>query len=338
LAFKGILKILIGIVLIIVTVTALIIYMRPSSNPRGDQLESVTVGAEFIQVNTLLLIAQKMGYFSDNGLNVTIRPYITGAAALGAMVNDEVNIAASSEFSVVKDALANSSLSIIGTIDRFELINIVARKDRGIQNITDLANKSVGLTVGTSSEFFFGRFLELNKMNLSWVKIVDTQPNNIVKALTNGSVDAVVTWQPYLNQIDKLMPNDSVVEWSAQSGQQVYCVLSATDSWINIHNKTVTQFLEAIAQAESYLQSNPVDAENIIKNQLNYTTEYIESIWPENQFTLSLDQSLVLIMEDEARWLIANNLTNATSVTNFQNYIYKEGLAQVKPDSMTIVW
>jgi NitT/TauT family transport system substrate-binding protein len=58
-------------------------------------------------------------------------------------------------------------------------------------------------------------------------------------------------------------------------------------------------------------------------SQLNYTLEYLELVWPDHKFTLSLDQSLVLIMEDEGRWLIANNLTNATSVPDFQNYIYK---------------
>jgi sulfonate transport system substrate-binding protein len=248
-----------------------------------------------------------------------------------------VNIAASSEFTVVKKVLDNSNISIIGTIDRFQQINIIARKDKGIQNMTDLANKNIGLTSGTSAEFFFGRSLELNNMNLSQVKIINIQPNQIVEALSNGTVDAAVTWQPYLYQIRNQTAID-VVEWSAQSGQQVYNVLSATHSWINTHNKTVIAFLEAITQAENYLQSNLVDGKNIIINQLNYTKEYVESVWPDHKFALSLDQSLVLIMEDEARWLVANNLTNATSVPNFQNYIYPNGLAQVKSSSLSIVW
>jgi ABC-type nitrate/sulfonate/bicarbonate transport system substrate-binding protein len=322
LVLKRIITLLIVIILIIVTVTALLIYMNPPSAPHQNQLEPVTVGAEFSQVNTLLFIAQNLSYFSDNGLNVTILPYISGAAALGAMVNGDVNIAASSEFTVVNKISTNSNISVIGAIDRFQQINIAAREDRGIQNVTDLVNKSVGLTFGTSAEYFFGRFLELNGMNHSQVKTVNIQPNHIVDALTNGTVDAVVTWQPYLYRIHNQLAND-IVEWPAQSGQQVYSVLSATNSWLDTHNKTVTQFLDAISQAENYLQNNPVDGKSIIMNQLNYTQEYLESVWPDHQFTLSLDQSLVLIMEDEARWLIANNLTNVTSVPDFQNYIYQ---------------
>jgi NitT/TauT family transport system substrate-binding protein len=296
--------------------------MNPPSATHQNQLEPVTVGAEFSQVNTLLFIAQNLSYFSANGLNVTIRPYISGAAALGAMVNGDVNIAASSEFTIVNKILADSNISVIGAIDRFQQINLAARKDRGIQNVTDLVNKSVGLTFGTSAEYFFGRFLELNGLNHSQVKTVNLQPNHIVDALTNGTVDAVVTWQPYLYQIHNQMAND-IVEWPAQSGQQVYSVLSAPTSWAEANNNTVTNFLNAITQAENYLQSNPTEGKNFIMNQLNYTQEYLESVWPDHKFTLSLDQSLVLIMEDEGRWLIANNLTNATSVPDFQNYIYK---------------
>jgi NitT/TauT family transport system substrate-binding protein len=322
LVLKRTITVLIVIILIIVTVIALLIYMNPPSATHQNQLEPVTVGAEFSQVNTLLFIAQNLSYFSDNGLNVTIRPYLSGAAALGAMINGEVNIAASSDFSVVNNILADSNITVIGAIDRFQQINLAARKDRGIQNVTDLVNKSVGLTFGTSAEYFFGRFLELNGMNHSQVKTVNIQPNHMVEALTNGTVDAVVTWQPYLYQIHNQMAND-IVEWPAQSGQQVYSVLSATTSWVEANNNTVTRFLDAISQAESYLQNYPSEGKRLIMSQLNYTQEYLEFIWPEHKFSLSLDQSLVLIMEDEGRWLIANNLTNATSVPDFQNYIYK---------------
>lgn len=321
-ALKKSLKVLIVIVLVIVALTALLVYLKPPSATNQNQLEPVIVGAEFSQVNTLLFIAQNLSFFSNNGLNVTIQPYISGAAALDAMVDGDVDIAASSEFTVVTKILGDSNISIIGAIDRFQQINLAARKDRGIQNVTDLVNKSIGLTPGTSAVYFFGRLLELNQMNHSQVKIVNIQPNHMVEALTNGTVDAVITWQPYLYQIHNQMANN-IVEWSAQSGQQVYSVLSAKTSWLETHNKTVTQFLDAISQAENYLQSNPVDGKNIIMNQLNYTQEYLESIWPDHNFALSSDQSLVLIMEDEARWLIANDLTNATGVPSFQNYFYR---------------
>ena len=308
--------------MIILIIAVVLILINPPSLSHQNELEPLIIGAEFSQVNTLLFVAQNLSYFSANGLNVTIQPYVSGAAALESMVNGDINIGASSEFTVVNRILGTSNLSIIGAVDRFQQINLAARKDRGIQNVTDLVNKNVGLTFGTSAEFFFGRFLELNGLNRSQVRIVNLQPTHMVEGLTNGTVDAVVTWQPFLYQIRNQMAND-IVEWPAQSGQQVYSVLSAKSSWLNAHNKTVSKLLSAIAQAENYLQSNPSDGKNIIMNKLNYTTDYLNSVWSDHKFTLSLDQTLVLIMEDEARWLIANNLSNATTTPDFKNYLFE---------------
>ena len=55
----------------------------------------------------------------------------------------------------------------------------------------------------------------------------------------------------------------------------------------------------------------------IVKSQMNFSDTYVETVWHQNQFSLSLDQSLILAMESEARWLISNKLTNATADPKF---------------------
>jgi hypothetical protein len=62
----------------------------------------------------------------------------------------------------------------------------------------------------------------------------------------------------------------------------------------------------------------------------------MESMWPEHQFSLTLDQSLQIAMNDEGRWMINNNLTSERTMPNFRNYIYTEGLEEVKPESVNI--
>ena len=60
------------------------------------------------------------------------------------------------------------------------------------------------------------------------------------------------------------------------------------------------------------------------------------AVWSRNDFSLSLDQSLVVAMENEARWMIKNRLTFETEVPDFLNYIYVEGLNSIKPGSVDI--
>jgi len=47
---------------------------------------------------------------------------------------------------------------------------------------------------------------------------------------------------------------------------------------------------------------HPNETKAIIQRRLQYDDAYMATVWPENQFSLSLDQSLILAMEDEARW------------------------------------
>ncbi len=52
---------------------------------------------------------------------------------------------------------------------------------------------------------------------------------------------------------------------------------------------------------------------------------------------LMLDQSLVVAMEDEARWMISNNRTTEMMVPNFLEYIHLDGLKSVKPAEVNII-
>jgi hypothetical protein len=42
-------------------------------------------------------------------------------------------------------------------------------------------------------------------------------------------------------------------------------------------------------------------------------------------------------MEDEARWMIKNNLTNEKTVPDFRDYIYTKGLEKVMPESVNVI-
>jgi NitT/TauT family transport system substrate-binding protein len=61
------------------------------------------------------------------------------------------------------------------------------------------------------------------------------------------------------------------------------------------------------------------------------------SVWPQHQFTLSLDQTLMVAMKDEAQWMINSNLTTEKTIPDFVNYIYVDGLKAVKPEVANII-
>ena len=82
--------------------------------------------------------------------------------------------------------------------------------------------------------------------------------------------------------------------------------------------------------------SDPGSSKQMVRNALNDSDAYVQEVWSENQFTLTLDQSLILAMEDQTRWMVRNNLT-VSPVPNFLNYVYLDGLETVDPGSVNII-
>jgi NitT/TauT family transport system substrate-binding protein len=111
----------------------------------------------------------------------------------------------------------------------------------------------------------------------------------------------------------------------------------STPGWINQHPELARQFLKSLAQAEEYITQHPAEAKKILQKRLKLDDTYIATVWSQNQFSLSLDQSLIAAMEDEARWMIKNNLTREKQIPDFMNYVYVDGLKAVKPEAVKII-
>jgi NitT/TauT family transport system substrate-binding protein len=323
------------IILILAIVFGLLFYLNSQRGYTG-KMESITIGKMPIESNALIYIAEDKGFFVQNGLNVTIRDYNTGSAAVSGLLNNEVDISGAGEYVVVGSAFNKKNISIIASIDKYQSLYLVGRKDRGIENVSDFKGKKIGVPQGTQAEFFLGRFLNLHGISLQNVTRVDVQPSQSVDAITNGSVDAVIYIRQYNDAIkDRL--GDNGVFWPAQSSQLLYTVIVSRNDWVASHPETIRRFLKSLVQAEQYTIDHPAEVKAILQKRLNYEDAYIETVWKYNQFSLTLDQSLVLAMEDEARWMINNNLTSEKKTPDFLDYIYADGLEKIKPGSVNII-
>jgi NitT/TauT family transport system substrate-binding protein len=302
----------------------------------SGKLETVTVGATPIELNALIYVADEQKFFTNNGVRVEFKDYDTGVAAVNGLLKGEADIALTMEFVIVGKLLQKQAVLYLVTIDKSMPFYIIARADRGINSTADLKGKRIGVPRQTITEFYLGRMLELNGMRIQQVTMVDTKASDPAGTIAGGNIDAVVTWEPHVTQIRQQMGN-GVIIWSVQSGQVSFWSVVSTPGWVNQHPDLVRQFLKSLAQAENYIIQNPVEAKKILQKRLKLDDTYIATVWSQNQFSLSLDQALILAMEDEARWMIKNNLTKESQVPDFLNYIYEDGLKTIKPEVVNIV-
>ena len=264
------------VILVIAIILSSFVYLN-FQKPYTGKIEAVTLGVYPSEYNSLIYIANDQKFFNDNGLSITLKNYVSGAAAAKGMLNGEVDVATASEFVIASNALNNASIYAFGSLSRYLNLEIVARTDRGINSVSDLVGKNIGVTFGTGNQFYLGRYLELNGINQSQVTLVNFGFVQMPDALANGTIDAAITFQPYINQIQSLLGNRIVV-WPAQAEQFGYFESICTKTWATAHSDLVVRFLKAIIQAENFNAVHQDQAIAIVAKDLNYTKEYTASV------------------------------------------------------------
>jgi ABC-type nitrate/sulfonate/bicarbonate transport system substrate-binding protein len=328
--------ILIVAVMLVLAITLSSFFYLDSQNPYKGKEEFITLGIYPSEYSSLIYIANDQGYFSSNGIKLTLKNYASGTSAVNGMLNGEVDIATASEFVVVNNAMQNKNIYALGTVSKYLNLYLVARTDLGIHSISDLVGKKIGVAIGSSNQFYLGRFLDLNGIKQNQVTPVNVNFVDTPNELANGTVDAVITFQPFINQIKNIL-GDKIVMWPAQADQFGYFEIVCRQDWAVANPDLAIRFLKSIVQAEDFNIVHRDQAMATVAKELNYTDSYIADVWPNYQYTVTLDQSFVALMQDEARWLISNNLANGVTIPNFTNYIYPDGLKSVKPDAVNIV-
>ncbi|MHB9072189.1 MAG: ABC transporter substrate-binding protein [Desulfobaccales bacterium] len=314
-------------------------WAAPSRSPRpyAGPMEKLTISTLSDNLSSaLLVITQEKGYFRDNGLEVTLKFFPTGVLTMAQLQAGHVDLAHVGDFVLVGELFkSGKSLRCLGSIGAMDIFQVMARRDQGISHPRDLKNKRVGVARGTASEFFLGRFLTLHNILLSEVNLINLGPIEMTAALANDQVDAVMAWEPITYEINQRL-GSRVIGWSEHSGRKFYNPLVSTKELIKAKSKSFERLFQALKRGETFIKANQAESMAIIAKWLKLDPAIFKTDWRNSDFELAFDQSLLLAMEDEARWMIRNKMVQQTEVPDYLNYFDVEPLAQAVPEAAQI--
>jgi len=300
------------------------------------QLEKITIAVTPWPASAPIYVAHEKGYFREEGLDVTLHSYISGHLGLDAVLSGKMDLATCGDTPIARAVLDGKPVAVVATISEIDwAIRIIARKDRAISTPNDLRGKKIGLVRGTTADFFLHTYLAVAYINPRDIRVVNIATDKLVDALLKGEVDAVSTWSPFtLVLLERLgskavildQPNIYIMTWNIAVMQQF-----AKNS-----PERIKKFLRAIVMANRFIREHPDEARTISAKHIGTDSPLYEREWPDCDFAAKLGQSLILNLEDQARWMINEEIGSTRRPPDFMNFIYTDALKAVRPGAVTI--
>jgi ABC-type nitrate/sulfonate/bicarbonate transport system substrate-binding protein len=303
-----------------------------------EEVEKITFAASGGGLSAIVFIAIDQGYFQDEGLDVTIQLYGSGKASLDSVIEGNANVATVADIPVMHAGLNEEKIYLLATVQHSEKDTVmVARKDKGISQPLDLTGKKIGVKKGTSGEFFLDTLLTISGIPKRDVEIINLKPQEMFNALTTEEVDAVVTWSPFVYKLRQELGDNGVTFDGEGVYTQTWNIVAKQD-FVNKNPESIKKIISALVKAEKFARENPGESQLSTAKHTEIGTALLKETWDVfSSIQVSLDQTLLITLEDQARWAIDNDLTNATEVPNYLDYIYFDALEEVKPEAVGII-
>ena len=299
--------------------------------------EKITIAYSSIPHTALFHIAFAKGFFSAEGLDVTAQPHEFGKLALNSLLEGKADLATPADTPIMFAVTGGKSIYVIAMIATSNKATaIIARKDRGIIVPSDLRGKRIGIVRRTTAEFFMDSFLSTRGIDRKEVKVVDLTPNEMPNALARGRVDAVSTWNPVLKNAQKALGDNAIVFYDENIYSDIFCI-AAWQEFVKKHPEAVRKVLRALIRAEAFMKQNHEESRRLIAEFIKVDETILDELWNSFDFRVTLDQTLVVSLEDQTRWALRNKLIDGTAMPNYLDFIYFDGLNSVKPEAVKII-
>ncbi len=209
-----------------------------------------------------LIIAKEKGFFKNHGLDVdlvapadpNLPPKLVAAGRIDLAVSyqPQLHLQVDQGLPVVR----------VGTLIATPLNALLVRADSGIEDLSQLAGKKVGYSVGGVEEVLLSAMLEHSGLSLDDVDMVNVN-FSLTPALISEKVDAVTgafrNFEPAQMKQEGVEGKAFYIE---EQGVPTYdeLIFVANRETLDQHREADRRFMDAIGEATSWIINHPDDA------------------------------------------------------------------------------
>jgi len=310
--------------------------LTPRKGAEGPRAR-VRIAVPVVPHAGLVHIAAARGLFRDRGLDVALLPQTYGKAAVAELVRGNADLAVAADVPVVVEILKGAPLSIIASVaNASNELAVLGSIDRGVRTPADLRGRKVGVTLGTSGEYFLWAFLVRHRIAPQAIELVDLPPSGLIDALSRGLVDAIAAWQP-VRHAAELAFGDRVASFRAPDAYAQTYVLVGRQDYVRAQRPALGQVLRALLDADAFVEADPASAKRLLAGMLNLRPETFDPAWQDVTLEVEQQQAQLVTLEDVATWAMARRYAPSQPMPNFVSHLELSTMLAVSPERVTVV-
>ena len=281
-------------------------------------------------------VAFAQEFFTKEGLELDLKIYPDGKSSLEKVIAGEADIGSVMSTPLVYKSFTNQDYKIIANLLHGKIHLAVVTQASNIHVPHDFINKKIGVTRGTSGEFFMDSYFILEDINRNANEIVYSTAADSLDSLAEGTIDAIFTWAPWpFLALEKLKGEGRLLETSK----------IVPSSWVIVANKkfaennpdALERFLRGFQKGIKFCTENREKAYEIHTNTTGFSPQLLMPLFAELRFSLSLSNRLIMDLEQQAEWLVRKGYVGSDAVPNYLNLVDSAPLKSVLPDNMTLI-
>jgi len=234
-----------------------------AQKPEKDKI-IIAVGGKNLFYYLPLSVAERKGYFKDEGLEVEIADFAGGAKALQALVGGSADFVSGAYEHTINMAAKKQPIKAVVLQAKFSAMALAMSKERAAKyhGAKDLKGWKIGVTApGSSTNMYVNNLLAKAGLKPTDVSIVGVGTSTgAYAALDKGEIDALVNLDPVLTQLESTGRFVTVSDTRTEKGMQdVYggdymaSVIYVNDEYIRKYPNTVQAVVNAMVRADRWI-------------------------------------------------------------------------------------
>jgi len=296
---------------------------------------AVTIAVSKTPLSTPFYVAKAIGAFDKTCVQVKFSEVVGGQKAFSEVMSGKADFGTSSDSVIAFQSLANKDFVTHAMFVQSDNdVKLITHPSAQINSAADLKGKRIGVTKGTASEYFLSTLLALEGLTTEDVLLHHFKPDELINGYSQHEVDAIVPWEPFAFNSAQLLDKDIKIHDTKSLNTLSFNLLSLKADKIVVEKAKC--IIEGLAVAIDYIASHPEKAKKIVIDELQLSSEFIEWVWPDYIFKLSLNQSLILSLKSQVIWAVATQMTEHAELPSVENFIDSRAMLQVDPGAVNI--